>query len=108
MKIDENLRINRLIDVYGELLTSKQLEIVTSYYYDNLTLTEIGANFGISRQAVNDCLNQSVKSLETYENKLHLIYKMDIVESQLMEMARQYNIDGFAQKIDNIIGDLRS
>jgi predicted DNA-binding protein YlxM (UPF0122 family) len=108
MKIDENLKINRLIDVYGELLTSKQLDITTSYFYDNLTFSEIGDNFGISRQAVNDCINQSVKALENYEDKLKIIAKIDSAELQLLDISKQLQDDNLTQKIANIINDLRS
>ena len=108
MEIDENLRISRLIDTYGELLTIKQLNIVTSYYFDNLTISEIGDNFGISRQAVNDCINQSVKALQNYEDKLQIVTKLTRVEVELKKIAEESKDNNLTQKIDNIISDLRS
>ena len=41
MTIENNLKIIKLIDTYGKLLTDKQLEIISNYYFDNLTLSEI-------------------------------------------------------------------
>ena len=73
MIIEDNLRISKLIDIYGKLLTDKQYQIMTSYYFDNLTLSEIGDNLGISRQAVSDCLSQATRILESYEKKLQIL-----------------------------------
>jgi predicted DNA-binding protein YlxM (UPF0122 family) len=73
-----------------------------------LTFSEIGDNFGISRQAVNDCINQSVKALENYEDKLKIIAKIDSAELQLLDISKQLQDDNLTQKIANIINDLRS
>jgi len=77
MVIEDNLKMAKLIDTYGKMLTEKQFEIMTSYYFDNLTLSEIGDNYNISRQAVNDCLAQSTKILLNLEDKLGHIKKND-------------------------------
>lgn len=83
MIIEDNLKIVKLIDTYGKLLTDKQFEIMTSYYFDNLTLSEIGDNFSISRQAVNDCLTQSTKILLNFEEKLGCVKKNDNLRLRL-------------------------
>lgn len=77
MSIDENLKIVRLIDTYGSTLTEKQFSIISSYYFDNLTLAEIGENMGISRQAVSDSISQSIKSMTNLEGKLAVISRGD-------------------------------
>ena len=46
----KDMRITLLLDFYGELLTEKQREALELYYNDDLSLGEIGADFGISRQ----------------------------------------------------------
>ena len=107
MSLEESLRITSLIDAYGKLLTTKQFEIVSSYYYDNLTLSEIGDNYNISRQAVNDCINQSVKALETYEDKLHLISKNDAIITKLQKMANDSNNAELSSRLAEIIEDIR-
>ena len=43
-----------LFDFYGELLTEHQKNIYSDYVLNDLSYTEIGANEGISRQAVMD------------------------------------------------------
>ena len=83
MRIEDNLRIVKLIDIYGSLLTTKQYEIMSSYYFENLSLSEIGDNYNISRQAVSDCISQATKSLELYEDKLKLIDKENVMVDHL-------------------------
>ena len=107
MNLEESLRITSLIDTYGKLLTTKQFEIVSSYYYDNLTLSEIGDNYNISRQAVNDCINQSVKALESYEEKLQLLSKQDAIIDKLTKVANDSNNAELSSRLAEIIEDIR-
>ena len=103
MIIEDNLKIARLIDTYGELLTSKQLEIMTSYYFDNLTLSEIGDNYNISRQAVSDCLAQATKILENYEDKLCLIKKSDNFKLRLNNLKNSSTNEDVVNVISEIM-----
>ncbi len=48
----KNLEISLLMDFYGEMLTEKQREVIDYYYNDDLSLGEIAANEGITRQGV--------------------------------------------------------
>ena len=75
MSIEKNIRINRLLDIYGELLTTKQYEALFQYYANDCSLAEIGDSLGISRQAVNDAIKQGIDMLERYESKLGLLEK---------------------------------
>lgn len=88
MSIDENLKIVRLIDAYGSTLTEKQFSIISSYYFDNLTLSEIGENMSISRQAVSDSINQSLKSMSVLEEKLGVIRLNQEMECELTEFSK--------------------
>lgn len=99
MIIDENIKIIRLIDTYGELLTTKQLIVAKSYYFDNLTLSEIAECHNISRQAVRDSLSQSVRILNDYEDKLHFIEKCDNLKINLLEIKNLNTNDDLTDKI---------
>lgn len=105
MKIENNLKNSRLIDVYGNLLTPRQYEMITSYCFDNLSLSEIGYNLGVSRQAVSDSINQSIKALESTEEKLHIVEKMDVVVEELQTLSRDNPL--LSAKIKKIIDDIR-
>lgn len=70
-------RINRLLDIYGRLLTKSQFEIMSDYYYCDLSLSEISSIRNISRTAVSDAISQSTKKLENYEEKLGICKVFD-------------------------------
>lgn len=67
--------MNDLLDAYGVLLTTRQLEIMCGYYEDDFSLSEIAENFGISKAAVNDMVKRCENTLKKYEELLHLVEK---------------------------------
>ncbi len=71
--MDEILQLTLLYDFYGELLTEKQKQVYEMHHLDDFTLTEIGEELSISRQAVRDQLKRTEKILIAYEEKLHLV-----------------------------------
>lgn len=88
-----------LFDFYGPLLTEKQSKIWDLYYQEDLSLSEIAGQEGISRQAVHDLLKRTEKILEGYEQRLGLIFrflkereKLDAIQSLLENIT----IDDFA------------
>lgn len=64
-----------LYDFYGELLTERQKQIYTEVVQNDLSLSEAGERFGISRQGVYDMVKRCDKILQGYEDKLHLLEK---------------------------------
>lgn len=71
--MDKNVEICLLLDFYGKLLTDRQREIMTLYYEDNLSLTEVAEELNISKQGVSDSLKRSEKILYETEEKLQLL-----------------------------------
>jgi len=108
MSIEDNLEIIKLIDVYGKLLTAKQLNIIKDYYFENLTLAEIGDNYQISRQAVNDSINKSLKTLRSYEDVLGVCQKQENAIKELSTMISLTEDKELKVKISQIIDYLRS
>jgi predicted DNA-binding protein YlxM (UPF0122 family) len=49
---NQTFRMTMLFDFYGELLTDRQKEFYDLYYNEDLSLSEIAENYGISRQGV--------------------------------------------------------
>lgn len=76
MKFDNIAHVSLLFDLYGELLTKRQREVMELYYEENLTLSEIADEFSISRQGVHDALKNAEKALTGYEEKLGLVEKL--------------------------------
>ncbi len=90
------VEVNTLYDFYGFLLSEKQQSIVEMYYLEDLTLSEIGENLNISRQAVHDTLKRSEKSLYQYEEKLGLVRKFEANKTYGEEML--LHIDRLEEK----------
>ena len=66
---------NELLDFYRELLTKRQKEIMDYYYGEDLSLSEIAINLGITKSAVSDIIKRVQNSLKNYEDKLNLLAK---------------------------------
>ncbi len=72
MTLHKMQRMNSLYDFYHCLLTDKQNEIISYYYLENYSYSEIGEILNISRSAVYDTIKKSEHLLEEYEEKLKL------------------------------------
>ena len=72
-----------LYDFYGELLTAHQKEIYEDFVLNDLSLTEIAEERGISRQGVHDLVKRCNKILADYEDKLHLVQKFVVVREKV-------------------------
>ncbi|GAA0799361.1 hypothetical protein GCM10008910_25490 [Faecalicatena orotica] len=75
MNVNEILEQALLYDFYGELLTDHQKDIYEQFVLEDLSLSEIAQDAGISRQGVHDLVKRCQKILEGYEVRLHLVEK---------------------------------
>ena len=62
-----------LYDFYGAILKESQLEVMTMYHEDNLSLSEIAEELGMTRQAVHYTLKKAEAKLEEFDSKLGLV-----------------------------------
>lgn len=77
-----------LYDFYGELLTAHQRKIYEAVVYEDLSLSEIAAEAGISRQGVHDLLKRCDRILAGYEEKLHLVEKFSRTRERVENIGR--------------------
>ena len=70
IEINKTIEINRLLDIYGRLLTKQQFEIMSDYYYCDLSLSEISELRNISRTAVSDAIKTATKKLDKFEKNV--------------------------------------
>ncbi|MCH5182705.1 MAG: DNA-binding protein [Oscillospiraceae bacterium] len=70
-------RLCRLLDCYGEALSARCRDVMTSYYADDLSLAEIAENCGITRQGVHDALRRGETELTAWEQALGLLEKRE-------------------------------
>ncbi len=66
----KDFEMGYLLDFYGEVLTPKQREMLNQYYNDDLSLSEIGENFGITRQGARDAIKHGETTLKELEAKV--------------------------------------
>lgn len=66
-------RMTMLFDFYGDMLTDRQKEFYDLYYNEDLSLSEIAENYGISRQGVRDVIVRAEATLTELEDKTGII-----------------------------------
>lgn len=86
MRIDDITQASLLYDFYGQLLSKRQREVMELYHEENLTLSEIAEEFGISRQGVHDALKNAEKALNDYEEKLGLVVRFRQSQTAVQEI----------------------
>lgn len=69
---EKNLELSFLLDFYGGLLKDRVREVMNLYFNEDLSLTEIGENLGISRQGAQSIVKRGERELSEYEEKLGL------------------------------------
>ena len=87
--MDKKVEISMLIQIYGKLLTEKQLDILDDYYNMDLSLSEIAENNKITRQAVRDIIKKGEKKLFEFEEKLQIMKKMLKQEKQISNILSE-------------------
>lgn len=70
---NQTFRMTMLFDFYGELLTERQKEFYSLYYDEDLSLSEIAENYGISRQGVRDVIVRAEAYMTEIEDKTGLV-----------------------------------
>lgn len=97
-----------LYDFYGELLTEHQKAIYEDAVYNDMSLSEIAEENGISRQGVHDLIRRCDKILMDYEDKLHLLERFTETGNkvrEILEIARSGEDDAL-EHISRIADEL--
>lgn len=89
--MEKNVKFSILCQIYGSLLTKNQLEIITDYYDNDLSLSEIAENNQITRQAVRDIIKKAEKKLLELEEKLSFMKKMSNQEILISNVIKKIN-----------------
>ena len=105
--MDEILKQSLLYDFYGELLTAHRKEIYEQFIVEDLSLSEIAQDAGISRQGVHDLIKRCNKTLEEYEEKLHLVEKFLAIKEKVHQIDKLLEEEQpQIQKIKKISGEI--
>jgi predicted DNA-binding protein YlxM (UPF0122 family) len=82
----KDLTVSLLLDFYGNMLTEKQREVVEFYYNDDLSLSEIAENEGITRQGVRDAIKRAEMQLREMEERLGFVKRTAELRAGLREI----------------------
>lgn len=69
----DRVELTNLFDIYESLLTDREKEIFKYYYYEDLSLSEIGENLNITRTGVFNTLKKVEEKLTQFEASLKLM-----------------------------------
>ena len=83
---EKNLELGYLLDFYGELLSERKRAVMDMYYNEDLSLAEIAAEIGISRQGARDIIKKCEEELFFFEEKLGLAKKLKSVSHQATDL----------------------
>ena len=108
--MEKNVEISVLCQLYGKVLTEKQYEVLTDYYNNDLSLSEIAENNNITRQAVRDIIKKGENRLYELEDGISLMKKVlqgektfSKIEKELDEIKKLTNSNKeVAEKINTI------
>ena len=111
----KNLAITMLLDIYGDMLTEKQRNFLDYYYNDDLSLSEIAENEGITRQGVRDAIKRAETVLYDMESKLRFSQKLADMQSGLDDIVKcaedinEYNLaHGLSREINDMTVKIKS
>ena len=107
-ELAKNLDIAVLLDFYGDMLTEKQRSFLDYYYNDDLSLSEIAENEGITRQGVRDAIKRAETQLFDMESKLGIAKRFEDLRASINEiidysnMISEYNMrHGLSREIND-------
>ena len=105
--MSKHLAIADLLDLYGDMLTDKQRDVMELYYDQDLSLGEIAEHEKITRQGVRDSIKRGEAYLLEMEEKLHFAEKFrrlvavtEEITSRCIEIQRVNRGFTYSQSID--------
>ncbi len=108
--MEKHIKGAYLLDIYEKLLTDKQALAMNLFYNEDLSMSEISDELGVSRQAAFDLIKRTQKILEDYDGKLGLLDKflgctdiLDEISAALADGKDRGDIEELIEKIRNIL-----
>ncbi len=95
----DRVELTNLFDIYESLLTDREKEIFKYYYYEDLSLSEIGENLNITRTGVFNTLKKVEEKLLQYEDNLKLMS----IKGTLKDLLEESDVEVIKNKLKKII-----
>lgn len=89
----KDLKMCVLLDIYGDIITEKQYEVMDYYYNQDYSLAEISEHLNITRQGVRDSIKRAEQAILECEEKLKLSEKFSANREKI-------------EKINSILADI--
>jgi predicted DNA-binding protein YlxM (UPF0122 family) len=93
-------KMSLLMDFYGHILPARQLSIMELYYENDLSLTEIAEQTGITRQGVYDHIRKAEHTLKVMEEKMMLVEKTVKVKAGIKKALGLINSGSYDNATD--------
>lgn len=107
----KDLGIGYLLDFYGNTLPEDQRDVLTAYYFEDLSLAEIAEGRGLTRQGVRASIKRGEKQLLFLEERLGLCGEYRAREktlsdavSEIRRIADKLSSEGNADDASRLTG----
>ena len=114
---DKTLQMTMLFDFFGDLLTEKQREYFDLYHNEDLSLSEIAENVGITRQGVRDIIVRAENTLLEYEKRTGIVARFkqraadaeraEILARKIGDLADSAEIKTLAEELAVLLESLK-
>ena len=101
--MDKNIKVSMLLEMYGKLLTDKQVDVIDLYYNQNLSLSEIAEELNITRQGVRKSLVDGEKKLLDIEEKLGFMAQKERREKIIDDIYQKTFDKNLRKKLLNLL-----
>lgn len=88
---DKTFEMTLLFDFFGDLLTEKQHYYFDLYYNDDLSLSEIAEQNGITRQGVRDIIVRAENTLRDFESKTGVVERFGTMNKYILALEADAN-----------------
>ncbi len=100
---EKNMKLAYLLDFYVDVLDDHAANIMRAYYEDDLSLAEIAASEGISRQGIRHVIKKSEEQITFLEEKLGLAKAHERIE-RAIEKLTESDFEG-AKEVIQILNE---
>ena len=94
----EREKLINLYEIYMSLLTENQRNYFESYYFEDLSLSEISENKGVSKSFVSKTINTIETKLKKYENSLKIL----TLHTKISQIAKSTTDKTTKEELENL------
>ncbi len=111
--ISKKIEVTFLSAFYGPLLTAHQQKVLYLSNEEDLSLSEIASQLGVTRQGVHDILTRGIKQLYRFEEQLGMYkrfsdiqYRITKTVELLMKVEAENNSKTFLEESISILNEI--